>query len=197
MAWRISGTYWAPCSCNVGCPCLLGEMKADQGWCSAALVFDIRTGQVNNVDVSGAKVALAADWPGGFLEGNGQGRIYFDRSLSQQQRDALEPIVKGQAGGALAGIGMLTSTFLSNKDASIDIQRNGDETRIEVGEVGRLVSVPLRGANGHVTRLLHGAASFRDDVVLARGTGTMWQDPELRQWESGGHSEQADFDWTG
>ncbi len=29
MAWRITGTYYAPCSCNVGCPCILGEMQGN------------------------------------------------------------------------------------------------------------------------------------------------------------------------
>ena len=67
MAWRITETYYAPCSCNVGCPCTLGKLEGDRGWCSGTLVFDIH---------GGTKVALVADWPRGFLAGNGTSRLY-------------------------------------------------------------------------------------------------------------------------
>lgn len=197
MAWNISGTYWAPCSCNVGCPCTFGEMEGDQGWCSGSLVFDVHRGQADGVDLSGTKVALAADWPSGFLGGNGTGRLYFDPSASQQQRAALEGIVSGRQGGALEAIAMLVPTFLAPKEAAINIQKSDDEVRITVGNFGTLVSRPLRGATGEPTRLLHAAAAFRDDIVLGNGRGSQWRDPELRQWEGGGHSEIGDFDWSG
>ena len=76
MAWRITGTYYAPCSCNVGCPCTLGELEADRGWCSGTLVFDIQGGNVDGTNVGGTKVAVVGDWPSGFLAGNGTSRLY-------------------------------------------------------------------------------------------------------------------------
>jgi hypothetical protein len=60
-----------------------------------------------------------------------------------------------------------------------------------------VVVKPLRGPQGDVTRLLHGAAAFRDDLILANGTGTYFRAPELREWESGGHGELVEFDWSG
>src|SRR5688572_9762613 len=89
MAWQFSGTYYAPCSCKVGCPCLLGELEADQGWCSGMVVMDIRSGNVDGLDISGTKVALLADWPSGFLAGGGKGRIHFDPSVGQDRRAPL------------------------------------------------------------------------------------------------------------
>lgn len=61
MAWEISGTYWAPCSCKVGCPCALGEMEADHGWCSGTLAFEIRNGTVES---SGHSEEADFDWSG-------------------------------------------------------------------------------------------------------------------------------------
>ncbi|MBV9453252.1 MAG: DUF1326 domain-containing protein [Rubrobacter sp.] len=46
-------------------------------------LYDIQSGEIDGVDVSGTKVALVADWPSGFLAGNGTGRLYFDPSGSQ------------------------------------------------------------------------------------------------------------------
>ena len=196
MAWHITGTYYSPCSCKVSCPCELGEPDGDQGWCSGALMFDIRSGDVDGTDISGAKVALDADWPRGFTSGNGTGRLYIDPGVPPDQRTNFEAIFGGQRGGVFEAFGSLIPTILPSKEAAINIQAGSDETRITVGDVGELVVKPLRGASGDYTRLLHGAFAFRDDVILARGSGSRWRDPELRQWESGGHAEQADFDWS-
>ena len=197
MTWRLTGTYYGPCSCDVGCPCILGEMEGDRGWCSGALVFDIQGGNVNGTDVGGSKVALVADWPSGFLAGNGTGRMYFDQSVSQEQRSALESVLSGQQGGVFEVIAGLVPDVLPSKEAPIDIQTDEEETtRIRVGDVGAAVVTPLRGPEGDFTRLLHGAAAFRDDIILSKGTGTRFHDPDLREWESGGHAERGDFDWS-
>jgi hypothetical protein len=196
MAWRISGNYYGPCSCNVGCPCALGELEADRGWCSGVLAFDIKSGNVDGLDVGGTKTVFVADWPSGFLAGNGKGVLYFDPGCSAQQRSALEQVLSGKKGGLFEMVASLVTESLPSKQAAIRIQNGGDETRITVGDVGEIVVKPLKGSNGQLTRLLNAAAGFREDIVLAKGTGTRWHDPDMRQWESGGHAEQADFDWS-
>jgi hypothetical protein len=196
MAWHIVGTYYAPCSCKVGCPCVLGEQEGDQVWCSGGQWVDIDNGDVDGVDVSGARLAWVADWPKGFLGGEGVGRIYFDSSVSAQQRDALEPLFKGQRGGVYEVVGQLVTRWLPTLEAPIDIEQDDEGTRITVGEFGVAIAKPLRGAGGEVTRLLHGAAAFRDDIGLANGKGTSWRDPDMRQWESLGHAEITEFDWS-
>jgi hypothetical protein len=197
MAWRLTGTYYHPCSCDVGCPCILGEMEGDRGWCSGALLFDIRGGEVDGTDVSGTKAAFVGDWPSGFLSGNGTGRLYFDPGVSQEQRSALEPIFSGQKGGVFEILGTLVPNFLPSKEAPISIRADEEgTTRIKVGDIAGIVVTPLRGPQGDFTRQLHSAAAFGDDIILARGTGSRWQDPEMRQWESGGHAERGDFDWS-
>lgn len=196
MAWKISGTYYAPCSCKVGCPCTLGEMEADHGWCSAVMLLDIRSGAVDGTDVSNTKVAMAIDWPAGMLAGKGTGRTYFDPAVSQRQRAVLEGVLTGKKGGVFEVMGTLVSKLLPPKEAPVTIKKSSEETRATVGNVGELVVKPLKGPSGQVTRLLHGAAAFRDDIVLAKGTGTHWRDPEMKRWESGGHAEQSDFEWS-
>ena len=66
---------------------------------------------------------------------------------------------------------------------------------------GRTLTHAVISAAGQVvfafSRAMYpGAAAFRDNVILARDAGSSWKDPEMRAWESGGHSEQADFDWS-
>jgi hypothetical protein len=196
MAWHIASTYYGPCSCNVGCPCELGEPDDDRGWCSGTLTFAIDRGNVDGTDVSGSKVTLVGDWPRGFVSGNGMGHLYFDSAISQKHRAALEAVLTGQRGGVFEAIGALITNTLPSKEASIDIKTGPEETRISVGDFGEMVVRPLKGATGEYTRLVHGAFTFRDNVILAKGSGSYWRDPEMRQWDSGGHAEQADFDWS-
>jgi hypothetical protein len=194
----MTGTYYAPCSCNVGCPCLLGELEGDQegGWCSGVVVVDIRSGESDGVDLDGTRAMLIADWPKGFLAGDGSGRIYVHEGVSDEQESELVAILGGEKGGVFQEIGSLVPNTLNPRRASIEIDTSGDTTRIRVGDIGEAVLEPLKGASGERTRLLHGAAAFRDDTNLARGTGTRFHDPDLRDWESLGHGEFTDFEWS-
>ncbi len=199
MAWQISGTYYAPCSCNIGCPCLLGELEGDQegGWCSGLVAVDVKSGQSDGVALGGTRAMMIADWPKGFLAGDGTGRIYVGEGASEDQQRELETILSGRKGGVLEPIAELVPNTLETRLAPIDIDTSGETTRIRVGDIGEAVLEPLKGASGEPTRLLHGAAAFRDDTTLARGTGTRFHDPDLREWDSLGHGEFTDFDWSG
>ncbi|ACZ42886.1 protein of unknown function DUF1326 [Thermobaculum terrenum ATCC BAA-798] len=196
MAWHISGTYYAPCSCKVGCPCTLGEPDGDQGWCSGAILLDIQSGEVDGTDVSGSRALFLADWPRGFISGNGTARIYFDSSISAEKRSALEPMLMGKMGGVLEVLASLVPNMLAPKDAPIQIQTIDGKTQATVGDVGMVVVEPLVGPNGEPTVLQNGAFAFRGHITLGRGTGTYFHDPEMRAWTSAGHGEMEEFDWS-
>ncbi len=196
MAWRLTGTYYAPCSCDVGCPCNFGELEADRGWCSGAFVFDVRSGEVDGTDVSGAKVALAGDFPSGYLAGNGTARIYFDTEVSQEQRSALESVLSGQQGGIFEVLAGLIPEFRPSREAPITLLTGEEATRAKVGDFGAIVVAPLRDTEGNMTTVHHAAGAIVEETVLAKGLGSSWRDPEMREWTSGGHAEQGDFDWS-
>ena len=119
MAWHITGTDLGPCSCDLGCPCILGAMEGDRGWCSAVRLYDIRSVDIDGVDVSGTRVALVADWPSGFLDGSGTGRLCFDPSVSQEQRDALESLIKASgAEFSRLSVPLCPTSFLVRKPRS-------------------------------------------------------------------------------
>ena len=145
MAWRMTGTYYAPCSCKVGCPCELGETEGDRGWCSGSLAFAIDKGNVDGEDIGGSRVVLVGDWPSGFLGGNGTGRLYFDPSIAQKKRAALEKVFQGQMGGVWEPVATLMAKWMPSKEAAIQIKKDGDTTRVSVANFGELVTTPLKG----------------------------------------------------
>jgi hypothetical protein len=159
MAWRLKGTYAAPCSCYLACPCTFGELDGDRGWCSGVVFYDITEGDVNGVDVGGTRAALVADWPRGFLAGDGTARAYFDPSVSDEQRAALEPVVTGQAGGSLEGLSALIPTYLESKMEPIEFGRSSDGSlQLKIGVVADLNVEPLRNEAGDITTVANAAA---------------------------------------
>ena len=198
MAYNMSGTYYVACSCKVGCPCIFGEPEGDDGYCDAQMTVDIKGGDVDGVDVSGVTMALAANWPKGFVSGDGTGRLYFDPSSSAEQRDALSRAFAGQAGGgALETFGGIISSWLDPSEASIELDTSNGTTRIKVGEVGKAVVEPMRDPQGEITRVRGLPVAFAPETILARGNGTRWTDPDLKEFESRGYAEQADINWSG
>ena len=197
MKWFIRGKSYACCSCSVGCPCAVGKMEtAGSDGCSAVQVMNIDAGEINGTDVSGAKVAAVVDWPGAMMAGNGTGRLYFDTATSEEQRAALEALIRGKLGGGFSRIPELVPRVLESMLAPIREVTAPDGVAIAVGEFGQAVVKPMRLPNGDGMEI-HGSGGFRDTVTLATGHGSWWRDPQLRQWEGGGYAEQSDFEWRG
>ena len=68
MAYDISGKLLEVCSCDVLCPCWVGE-DPDQGTCDSALAWQVEQGSIEGVDVSGLTLALSVHIPGNVLQG--------------------------------------------------------------------------------------------------------------------------------
>ncbi|MBV8735022.1 MAG: DUF1326 domain-containing protein, partial [Solirubrobacterales bacterium] len=70
MAWRLQGSYFESCSCDVICPCTASlSFGATRDYCRVTLVFHVNEGEVEAVDVSGLTTAVVADTPKVMTEG--------------------------------------------------------------------------------------------------------------------------------
>jgi hypothetical protein len=197
MAYNLSGTYYVACSCKVGCPCIFGEPEGHDGYCDAQMTVDVGSGEIDGVDVSGVKTVLAVNWPKGFVSGDGKGRMYFDPSTSAEQRDALARAFAGKEGGHLEGLGAVISDWLDPSETSIEVDTSNGKTSVKVGDVGEAAVEPMKNESGEITRVVGLPVAFAAETVLARGDGTRWTDPDMKEWESRGYAEQADFEWSG
>ncbi len=70
MAYELEGRLLEVCTCNVICPCWVGE-DPDGGTCEGVLAWHIDNGTINGLDVSGLTLALLAHIPGNILKGTG------------------------------------------------------------------------------------------------------------------------------
>jgi hypothetical protein len=197
MTWNVSGQMLELCNCNVVCGCWFGPTKPDQGWCGGALVFDIRQGTADGINLSGTKVALAAEWPGDFWSGNGKARVYVDAGASAEQRRELEAIFGGKKGGVPQNVlGGVISQWLSPRSVRIDVQ-HGETASATIGDVGRVMLKRLNDGAGKQTKVQGAAAQAAFEIEsmdVASSKGSGWSDPELRGWEGDSGNIMA-FGW--
>src|ERR687885_171356 len=109
MAWRLEGTYFENCPCDMVCPCTTSglTMPADVERCLLVLVFHVDSGEIDGTDVSGLTVAMLVDAPQVMAEGNWRVGLFMDEAASQEQAEKLGAVFSGQLGGppeVLAGL---------------------------------------------------------------------------------------------
>src|ERR1043165_6553875 len=105
MAWSLTAEVIESCSCNMLCPCWFAVkelMVFDRDYCATPLLFRIRQGSAEGVDLAGIALVVAVDFPGPTLfDGNATARLYLSDSASEEQRKELEPIFQGKRGGPM------------------------------------------------------------------------------------------------
>ena len=101
MAWRLDGTYFENCSCEVVCPCTAADFSApaDHERCRFLIAFHVDTGQIDDVDVSGLTVGVFGDTPAMMVEGNWQVGLFMDGKASEQQAAKLAGVFSGRWAG--------------------------------------------------------------------------------------------------
>src|SRR3712207_3448214 len=100
MAWRLEGTYFKHCPCDMVCPCATSgfTMPADAERCQAVLIFHIDSGEVDGTDVGGLNVAVLIDSPPVMAEGNWRVGLFMDEEASEEQANELAAVFSGQLG---------------------------------------------------------------------------------------------------
>jgi hypothetical protein len=103
MSWRVRGTYFESCNCDVICPCrrIDGEPggRSTHGVCTGVLSWLIEDGAADGTDLSGLPVALASRYSDDEDGSPWTWVLYLDAHASDEQRSALEAIFTGRLGG--------------------------------------------------------------------------------------------------
>jgi len=174
MAWKLSGTYFETCSCEVVCPCTASlALGADYDRCRVTLVFNIVTGEVDGTDVGGLKVAAIADTPKVMSEGNWRLGVFVDAAASDEQAAKLTAVFGGQLGGPMEALGPLVSENLGVERATIEVREDGLRHSVKVGdgidfEIEDVVSFGVTtGEPARLSGIFHPAGS---ELTIAKAT---------------------------
>jgi len=206
MPWNLSGEMIETCSCNMLCPCWYGVkelMVMDQGWCASPILFRIRQGTSDGVDLSGRTLVSAIFFPGPTLyDGNATGRLYMEDTATVEQRRELEAILQGKKGGPRGALAGLISQWLPTQTTQVAVREENGIIRATIGSVGQIQSQRLKNEAGQQMTMQNVgfAVAFQFDnqtAALAPSAGTRWADPDMpRQWESKSGAVGT-FTWSG
>lgn len=152
MAYHLEGKLLEVCTCNVLCPCWIGE-DPDNGDCQGMLAWHIDKGTVNGLDVSGRTLAALANIPGNILNGNWRCAFYYDTGATKQQSDALLEVFTGKLGGPMADMAQLVGEVVTVESAPIVFDVVEGKGTLTIGEVGHAELQPYKGATGKPTVL--------------------------------------------
>ena len=113
MSWKLEGSYFETCSCNVVCPCTASlAFGATLDRCRVTLVFNVKDGEIEGTDVSGLTVAAVADTPKVMTDGNWRLGVFIDAAASDEQAEKLGGVFSGALGGPMAALGPLVAENL-------------------------------------------------------------------------------------
>ena len=153
MGYTLEGSLLEVCTCNVLCPCWIGEDPDGDGKCYSIMAYHFDRGSVDGVDVAGRTLALITDIPGNVLKGNWTVAAYVDDGASDAQQQSLLDVWTGKKGGPVADLASLVGKVVASERVPITYKISEGKGTIKVGDIAEAEMEPYRGPTGEVTTL--------------------------------------------
>jgi len=150
--YELEGSLLEVCTCNVLCPCWIGE-DPDGGDCLSVVAYHFDRGKIRGVDVSGLTVASAVHIPGNVLAGNWKQVLYVDDGADEEQYDAIVAMMTGELGGPLGDLAQLVGERVAIERAPMSHSIVDGAGSLKVGDVITADMHPYRGPDGSTTTL--------------------------------------------
>ena len=150
--YQMEGSLLEVCSCDVLCPCWIGE-DPDGGKCDSVVAYALDKGTIRGVDVSGLTLVSAVHIPGNVLEGNWQQLVYIDDKADDEQADAMLDAFSGKLGGPLADLAQLVGEVVAVERAPIEHEIVDGAGTLKVGDKIECAMHPYTGPDGSTTTL--------------------------------------------
>jgi hypothetical protein len=138
--WRVAGDWFDVCSCNIPCPCEFAQAPTNNV-CEGTLAWHIREGRYGDVALDGLNVLAVSYFEGNIWGGETKATmgIFFDELADGVQREALQIIFGGQAGGWPAGFADLIGELRGTEFAPITFELADDLAYWRAEIPGRVV----------------------------------------------------------
>jgi hypothetical protein len=200
VAWSIEGNYMENCSCDVPCPCTVSlDLGADYDRCNALLVFQIESGEIEGVDVSGLTVAAVGDTPKVMSDGNWRLGVLMDENASDEQAEKLAAVFGGQLGGPMEALGPLIGENLGMERTPIEVSHEDGAHSVRFGTGGGVTVhdvVPFGKENGEPARLDRIFHPAGETLTIARATESQFSAFGMEFAHEGKSAFSSRFAWS-
>lgn len=204
--WHLAGDWFDVCNCTIPCPCTFAQAPSE-GDCNGILAWHVREGNFGDVRLDDLNVVAVGSFEGNIWAGEAKPVMGFfiDERADEPQREAIQAIFGGQAGGWPAGFAALIDEIRGIEYVPIEIEIADDlaNWRVEVPGKARGGAEALVGPTSlEGTRVeVHNApgAEVGPGQVATWGTAT---EDEVEafgfKWSwPGRSSKHFPFDWSG
>lgn len=196
--WRLKGTVVLACNCDYGCPCNFNA-RPTHGHCEGGWTWQVEEGAYGDTRLDGLNFALLVDWPGAISEGKGEALILVDERANAAQRQVLETLVTGKAGGPW---GILANTIAKCHGLQFvpyEQELNGVRSVVRAGQVLEMALEPIRnpvtGAEAYPRVVLPQGFVWKDGAMAS--SRSFWVRGEVSYDHSGKYAAVAPFEYSG
>jgi hypothetical protein len=205
--WRLSGDWFDVCRCRVPCGCTFAQAP-DEGECNGILAWHIREGNYGDTDLDDMNVVAVGGFEGNIWTGeavNSAMGFFIDERADDAQRQALQTIWAGEAGGWPAGFAQLIDEVRGIEFAPIEFEIADDLGRWRVHVPGK--------ARGSATALVGPTTPEGERVQVHNAPGAEVGPGQVATWAvadedeveafgfkwswPGRSSKHFPFDWSG
>ncbi len=199
MGYRIEGTYFENCNCDVGCPCGVSNLllPATSERCNFLMAFRVDAGEIDGVDVSGATLAMVGDTPGQMSDGGWRVGMIFDSRTTEEQRQALASVFSGRLGGPPALLAPMVGEMLGMEVVPIRYEEDGRRHSVVIGEMADIEVEDFAGSeDGQVMELHHSLHPAGPTLAMARATRSRVSAFGIDMNAVGKNGHSAAFTWA-
>lgn len=205
--WRVRGDWFDVCRCDVPCPCEFAQPPTDN-WCQGVLAYHIREGNYgDDVRLDGLNVIAVAAFEGNIWAGEAQATLgmFLDERADEPQREALQMIFSGGAGGFQAQFAELVGEVRGVESVPIEFEVADDLAYWRAEIPGRVVASaealtgPMTPEGERVQLLNPPGSEVGPGGVATWGRATADRVEAFGfEWEwDGRSSKHIPFDWSG
>ena len=153
MGYDIEGRLLEVCTCNVLCPCWVGE-DPDYTTCDTTIAWGIEAGAIDGVAVDGLTFAVSAHIPKNILTPKSWTAVVFvDERATPEQEGVLLQLFTGQLGGPVADLAGLIGEVVAVERTPISFTVDGGKGNLRIGTLVEADMAPFVGATGNPTTL--------------------------------------------
>jgi hypothetical protein len=140
--WWMKGDWFDVCSCNIPCPCGFAQAPTNNH-CEGVMAYHIREGNYGDVDLTDLNVIAIATFDGNAWakENPVSIGILMDERASEEQRDVLQKVFSGQAGGWMGEFATLVGEVRGLEFVPIKFSVDGDLAQWQAEIPGKLKAV--------------------------------------------------------
>ena len=157
--WAVSGKALTTDNCVIGCPCIFGEQPS-HNTCRFMAVFQTEDGHYGELDLSGARFAMAGE----FTRANEEGEqkylyvaYYVDSGAGTEQQKALRTILTGPAFARLGEPGEVEALPISFEGLE-NFGLVGMTSGGTVGDIDKVEVTPIAGAKADEPMIVENSA---------------------------------------